>query len=54
MMFFVLQLVDAKSGDKKVTLMHFLAQTIQDKFPDLVNFEAELRFIDKAALGEIK
>ncbi|KAK6165836.1 hypothetical protein SNE40_022673 [Patella caerulea] len=43
-------LIDTKSGDKKVTLMHFLVQTIQDKFPDVINFDSELRFIDKAAL----
>ncbi|ESP01673.1 hypothetical protein LOTGIDRAFT_139357 [Lottia gigantea] len=43
-------LIDTKSGDKKVTLMHFLVQTIQDKFPDVVNFDSELRFIEKAAL----
>ena len=45
------QLVDTKSGDKKTTLMHFLVQTVQDKFPELLNFDSELRFLDKAAVG---
>lgn len=45
------QLVDTKSGDKKTTLMDFLALTVQDKFPDLLNFDSELRFLDKAAVG---
>ena len=44
-------MVDTKSGDKKTTLMHFLVQTVQDKFPELLNFDSELRFLDKAALG---
>ncbi|CAG5120372.1 unnamed protein product, partial [Candidula unifasciata] len=43
-------LVDTKSGDKKTTLMHFLAMTVHDKFPDLLNFDSELRFLDKAAV----
>ncbi|BFZ01227.1 hypothetical protein BsWGS_04266 [Bradybaena similaris] len=43
-------LVDTKSGDKKTTLMDFLALTVQDKFPDLLNFDSELRFLDKAAV----
>ncbi|XP_005091796.1 formin-like protein isoform X2 [Aplysia californica] len=43
-------LVDTKSGDKKSTLMHFLVLTVQDKFPDLLNFDSELRFLDKAAV----
>lgn len=48
---YLFQLVDTKSGDKKTSLMHFLVQTVQDKFPDLMNFDSELRFLDKAALG---
>ena len=33
--------------------MHFLVHTVQEKFGDIINFEAELRFIEKAALGKI-
>ena len=52
-LFYCEQLVDTKSGDKKTTLMHFLVQTVQDKFPELLNFDSELRFLDKAALGRL-
>ena len=44
--------MDTKNADKKFTLMHFLVQTVQEKFPDIINFDSELRFIEKAALGE--
>lgn len=43
-------LMDTKTADKKLTLMHFLVDTVQEKFPDILNFESELRFIEKAAL----
>ena len=43
-------LLETKTHDKKQTLLHFIAQTVADKFPDLNNFENELLFIDKAAL----
>ncbi|CAI9729372.1 Hypothetical predicted protein [Octopus vulgaris] len=43
-------LLDTKSSDKKINLMHFLVHTVQEKFLDIINFEAELRFIEKAAL----
>ncbi|XP_052246158.1 formin-like protein isoform X2 [Dreissena polymorpha] len=43
-------LMDTKTADKKLTLMHFLVDTVQNKFPEVLTFEAELRFIEKAAL----
>ena len=43
--------MDTKNADKKLTLMHFLVQTVQEKFPETINFDSELRFIEKAALG---
>ena len=43
--------MDTKSKDKNVSLMHYLVKTVQEKFPDLLNFESELRFIEKAAIG---
>lgn len=52
MKFFFFQLLDTKSSDKKISLMHFLVHTVQEKFGDIINFEAELRFIEKAALGK--
>lgn len=42
-------LVETKSSDRKISLLHFIVETVQSKFPDLVNFEAELRFLEKAA-----
>ncbi|XP_078320986.1 formin-like protein 3 isoform X1 [Crassostrea virginica] len=43
-------LTDTKSKDKNITLMHFLVQTVQAKFPEIVNFDSELRFLEKAAV----
>ncbi|KAI0214437.1 Formin-like protein [Lamellibrachia satsuma] len=42
-------LLDTKSSDKKMTLLHFIVITVQEKFPDLANFETELSYIEKAA-----
>eukprot|EP00095_Tigriopus_kingsejongensis_P004806 snap_masked-scaffold182_size278544-processed-gene-1.8 protein:Tk04806 transcript:snap_masked-scaffold182_size278544-processed-gene-1.8-mRNA-1 annotation:"GL25292" len=50
---FKLQSLDSltitKSTDKKQTLVHYLADLVHKKFPELKNFESELSFIDKAA-----
>ncbi|XP_014675296.1 PREDICTED: formin-like protein CG32138 [Priapulus caudatus] len=40
-----------RSQDKKVTLLNFIAHTVKTKFPELLNFDTELRFIEKAAQG---
>ena len=45
-------LCDTKSADKKMSLMHYIQDTIRVKFSDLNNFDAELRFIEKAAQGK--
>lgn len=42
-------LLETKTHDKKQTLLHFIVQTVADKFPDVNNFQTELTFIDKAA-----
>lgn len=42
-------LLDTKSQDKKQTLLHFIVQTISNKFPELVSLESEFTFVDKAA-----
>lgn len=47
-------LLDTKSSDKKISLMHFLVHTVQEKFGEIINFEAELRFIEKAALVSLE
>lgn len=49
---FWFQLLDTKSTDRKQTLLHFIANVIQEKYPDVNNFYCELHFLDKAALGE--
>ncbi|XP_016383069.1 LOW QUALITY PROTEIN: formin-like protein 1 [Sinocyclocheilus rhinocerous] len=43
-------LLDTKSTDRTQTLMHFIANMVQDKYPELAGFHTELRFVDKAAL----
>lgn len=48
---FIFQLLDTKSTDRSQTLLHFITNIIQEKYPDLVNFHTELHFVDKAGLG---
>ncbi|KAK7071689.1 Formin-like protein 2, partial [Halocaridina rubra] len=42
-------LCDTKSADKKMSLLHYIQETVRTKFPELNNFETELRFIEKAS-----
>jgi len=37
-----------KSSDKKTTIVNFLVDVVNNKYPELKNFESELRYIDKA------
>ncbi|VDO96818.1 unnamed protein product [Soboliphyme baturini] len=37
------------TSNKSITLMHVLAQTVRDKFPELLNFSDEFAAIDKAS-----
>ena len=37
-----------KSTDKKTTIIHFLVDVVNKKYPELRNFESELCYIDKA------
>ena len=46
-----LQLNSTKSADQKTTLLHFLASTIEKKFPDVLTFGAELRSVEGASRG---
>ncbi|XP_060758045.1 formin-like protein 1 [Neoarius graeffei] len=43
-------LLDTKSTDRSQTLLHFIVNIVQTKYPDLTSFHNELHFIDKAAL----
>jgi len=37
-----------KSSDKKTTIVNFLVDLVNSKYPDLKSFESELRYIEKA------
>lgn len=47
----ILQLLDTKSTDRKMTLLHFIALTVREKYPELATFWQELHFVEKAAAG---
>jgi hypothetical protein len=34
--------------------LHFIVQTVTEKFPDITNFDSELTFIDKAAMVSLE
>ncbi|XP_075407845.1 formin-like protein 3 isoform X5 [Tenrec ecaudatus] len=42
-------LLDTKSTDRKMTLLHFIALTVQERYPELATFWHELHFVEKAA-----
>ncbi|KAJ0176425.1 hypothetical protein K1T71_007604 [Dendrolimus kikuchii] len=42
-------LMDTKSTDKRISLLHYIVGTIRQNFPELMNFDTELLYIDKAA-----
>ena len=42
-------LLDTKSTDKKISLLHYIVSTVRQHFPDLLNFDSELFSIDKAS-----
>ncbi|NXW11803.1 FMNL3 protein, partial [Fregetta grallaria] len=44
-------LLDTKSTDRKMTLLHFIALTVREKYPELATFWQELHFVEKAAAG---
>lgn len=46
---FLPKLSGTKSHDQKTTLLHFLAETIEKKFPDVLSFGDELSYTEKAA-----
>ena len=46
------QLENTKSADQKMTLLHFLVETMEKNFPDLLTFRDELEHIEKAAKGQ--
>ncbi|XP_004923649.1 formin-like protein isoform X1 [Bombyx mori] len=42
-------LMDTKSTDKRISLLHYIVATVRQNFPELMNFDTELLYIDKAA-----
>ncbi|XP_067949319.1 protein diaphanous homolog 2-like isoform X2 [Watersipora subatra] len=46
---FLTKLENTKSQDQKQTLLHFLAQIVEEKFPDVLDYENELIHVDQAA-----
>lgn len=44
-------LVETKSSDKRMCLLNYIVETIRFKFPELLNFESELMYIEKASTG---
>ncbi|KAL1137587.1 hypothetical protein AAG570_009286 [Ranatra chinensis] len=45
-------LLDTKSNDKRICLLHYVVDTIKEKFPEIMNFDSELMYIDKASMGK--
>lgn len=44
-------LMETKSSDKRMCLLHYIVETIRLKFPELLNFDSELMYIEKASSG---
>ena len=42
---------NTKAQDGKSTLLHFLANVTETKYPDIINFHEDLVHLDKAARG---
>uniref|UniRef100_A0A3B1JAE2 Diaphanous related formin 3 n=1 Tax=Astyanax mexicanus TaxID=7994 RepID=A0A3B1JAE2_ASTMX len=45
------QLKDTKSADQKTTLLHFLAEMCEEKYPDVLRFVDDLQHVDRASRG---
>jgi diaphanous 2 len=48
---FLPKLSSTKAADNKTTLLHFLAQIVEEKHYDCLNFWEEIIHVDKAARG---
>ncbi|KAJ6655472.1 hypothetical protein lerEdw1_005173 [Lerista edwardsae] len=46
---FLCKLRDIKSGDQKLTLLHFVADTCEQQYPDVLKFPDELIHVEKAS-----
>ena len=43
--------MNTKGHDGRTTLLHFLVDTIEKKYPDLLSFHEELMHVEQAARG---
>uniref|UniRef100_A0A8C3X448 Diaphanous related formin 3 n=1 Tax=Catagonus wagneri TaxID=51154 RepID=A0A8C3X448_9CETA len=43
------KLKDTRSADQKTTLLHFLVEICEEKYPDILNFVDDLEHLDKAS-----
>lgn len=48
---YLTKLSSTKSADQKTTLLHFLASTVEARYPDLKEFALELRNVEEASKG---
>lgn len=46
------QLLDTKSTDRKLTLLHYIANVVKEKYAQVSLFYNELHYVEKAAAGE--
>lgn len=46
-----LQLLDTKSTDRKLTLLHYIANVVKEKYAQVSLFYNELHYVEKAAAG---
>lgn len=51
---FTFQLSSTKSMDGQLTLVHFLEDVIETKYPEISGFENELTHVEQAARGTVK
>uniref|UniRef100_A0A9J7XCS5 Diaphanous-related formin 3 n=1 Tax=Cyprinus carpio carpio TaxID=630221 RepID=A0A9J7XCS5_CYPCA len=47
------KLKDTKSADQKSTLLHFLAETCEEKYPEVMKFVEDLQHVDQAGRGKV-
>lgn len=46
---FLTKLTSTKDNENKHTLLHYIAETVEKKFPDVLNFNEDLQHVDKAS-----
>lgn len=48
----VFQLRDTKSNDQNSTLLHFLAEKCEERYPEILKFPEDLQHVENASKGE--